>query len=78
MEKKKPHYNLSEVQAHAARLGAAAFTKAALDGGRGMGLTTAEMLEVVAALSWGQLLQVDDDPRGSQDLAGRLSRGHAG
>lgn len=34
-----------------ARLGAAAFTKSALDGGRNMGLTTAEMLAVVAALS---------------------------
>lgn len=34
-----------------ARFGAAAFTKSALDGGRNMGLTTAEMLTVVAALS---------------------------
>jgi motility quorum-sensing regulator/GCU-specific mRNA interferase toxin len=31
-------------------LGAAAFTKAALDGGRAMGLTTAEMLGVISAL----------------------------
>jgi motility quorum-sensing regulator/GCU-specific mRNA interferase toxin len=34
-----------------ARLGAAAFTKSALDGGRMMGLTTAEMLQVIASLS---------------------------
>lgn len=34
-----------------ARLGAAAFTKAALDGGRDMGLTSAEMLAVIASLS---------------------------
>jgi motility quorum-sensing regulator / GCU-specific mRNA interferase toxin len=36
-----------------ARLGAAAFTKTALDGGRSMGLTTAEMLAVIASLSLG-------------------------
>jgi motility quorum-sensing regulator/GCU-specific mRNA interferase toxin len=34
-----------------ARLGAAAFTRTALDGGRGMGLTTSEMLKVIASLS---------------------------
>jgi motility quorum-sensing regulator/GCU-specific mRNA interferase toxin len=32
-------------------LGAAAFTKTALDGGRTMGLTTAEMLAVIASLT---------------------------
>jgi motility quorum-sensing regulator / GCU-specific mRNA interferase toxin len=32
-------------------LGAAAFSKTALDGGRSMGLTTAEMLAVIAALT---------------------------
>jgi motility quorum-sensing regulator/GCU-specific mRNA interferase toxin len=32
-------------------LGAAAFTKTALDGGRAMGLTSAEMLAVIASLS---------------------------
>jgi motility quorum-sensing regulator / GCU-specific mRNA interferase toxin len=32
-------------------LGVAAFTKTALDGGRDMGLTTGEMLSVIAALS---------------------------
>ncbi len=51
MEKRIPHYDLARVQADVARLGAAAFTKAALDGGRAMGLTSAEMLAVVASLS---------------------------
>ena len=51
MEKRIPHYDLARVQADVARLGAAAFTKAALDGGRAMGLTSAEMLTVVASLS---------------------------
>ena len=51
MDKRSPHYNLARVQADVARLEAAAFTKAALDGGRTMGLTTAEMLEVIASLS---------------------------
>jgi motility quorum-sensing regulator/GCU-specific mRNA interferase toxin len=50
VEKRTPHYDLARVQADAARLGAAAFTKTALDGGRMMGLTTAEML-VVASLT---------------------------
>lgn len=51
MEKSTPHYKLATIQAIVARLGAAAFTKAALDGGRAMGLTSAEMLAVIAALS---------------------------
>ncbi len=51
MEKRTPHYNLSAVQAAVAGLGAVAFTKTALDGGRSMGLTLAEMLAVIASLS---------------------------
>ena len=51
MEKWRPHYDLAGIQAIVAKLGAAAFTKTALDGGRAMGLTTAEMLAVVAGLS---------------------------
>ncbi|AOJ68043.1 motility quorum-sensing regulator MqsR [Burkholderia sp. ABCPW 14] len=51
MEKNTPHYKLATVQATVARLGAAAFTKTALDGGRAMGLTSADMLAVVAGLS---------------------------
>jgi motility quorum-sensing regulator/GCU-specific mRNA interferase toxin len=51
VEKRTPHYDLGRIQADVARLGATAFTKTALDGGRSMGLTTAEMLAVVASLS---------------------------
>jgi motility quorum-sensing regulator / GCU-specific mRNA interferase toxin len=51
MEKRTPHHDLARVQAVVERLGAAAFTKSALDGGRAMGLTSGEMLEVIAALS---------------------------
>ena len=51
MEKRTPHYDLKIVQADVARLGVTAFTKTALDGGRAMGLTTKEMLGVVASLS---------------------------
>lgn len=51
MEKRTPHYDLPHVQIVVARLGAAAFTKTALDGGRQLGLTTAEMLSVIASLS---------------------------
>ena len=51
MEKRTPHYDLARVQVEVARLGAAGFTKTAVDGGRMMGLTTAEMLAVIAALT---------------------------
>ena len=51
MEKRTPHYDLARVQADVARLGAAAFTKSALDGARAMGLLTSEMLNVIAALT---------------------------
>jgi motility quorum-sensing regulator/GCU-specific mRNA interferase toxin len=51
MEKRIPHYDLARVQQEVARLGAAAFTKSALDGGRAMGLTSGEMLAVIASLS---------------------------
>lgn len=51
MEKRTPHYDLAHIQADVERLGAAAFTKTALDGGRTMGLTSAEMLTVIAALT---------------------------
>lgn len=51
MEKSRPHYRLEEMKTEIARRGAVAFTKTAIDGGREMGLTLAEMLEVIAALS---------------------------
>jgi motility quorum-sensing regulator / GCU-specific mRNA interferase toxin len=52
VEKRTPHYDLARVQADAVKLGAAAFTKTALDGGRAMGLTSQEMLSVIASLAW--------------------------
>lgn len=51
MEKRKPHYELARIQADVVRLGAAAFTKSALDGGRAMGLTSEEMQAVIVSLS---------------------------
>ncbi len=51
MEKRTPHYDLARIQTNVARLGAAAFTKSALDGGPGMGLPTTEMLAVIGSLS---------------------------
>jgi motility quorum-sensing regulator / GCU-specific mRNA interferase toxin len=51
VEKRVPHYDLREIQLQAARLGPAAFTKTALDGGRDMGLTSREMLAVIASLT---------------------------
>jgi len=51
MEKRTPRYPLVRIQAEVVKLGAAAFTKATLDGGRTMGLTSTEMLAVVASLS---------------------------
>jgi motility quorum-sensing regulator/GCU-specific mRNA interferase toxin len=51
MEKRRAHYDLAAIQAQVTLLSAMAFTKAALDGGRAMGLTLAEMLDVLARLS---------------------------
>jgi motility quorum-sensing regulator/GCU-specific mRNA interferase toxin len=51
VEKRTPHHDLARVQVDVARLGAAAFTKTALDGGRAMGLTSGEMLGVIASLT---------------------------
>jgi len=50
VEKRSPHYDLVNIQADVKRLGVAAFTRTALDGGRTMGLTSSEMLTVVARL----------------------------
>lgn len=52
MEKRTPHYDLSRIQASVELLGAGAFTKTAMDGGRAMGLTTGEMLQVIGSLTW--------------------------
>jgi motility quorum-sensing regulator/GCU-specific mRNA interferase toxin len=53
MEKLRPHYDLATIKALVARLGAAAFTKTAMDGGRAMGMTMSEMLAVVAGMERG-------------------------
>ncbi|MDO8931132.1 MAG: type II toxin-antitoxin system MqsR family toxin [Rhodocyclaceae bacterium] len=53
MEKIKPHHLLSAVQDEAARRGAAAFTMAALRNGLAMGLTVAQMIDVVRSLTRG-------------------------
>ena len=50
VEKRTPHYDLGVIQAQVAHLGPGAFTKTALDGGRDMGLTSSEMLSVIASL----------------------------
>ncbi len=50
MEKKTPHYTLQCIQADVQLLGAVAFTKSALDGGRTIGLTLAQIQRVIATL----------------------------
>ncbi len=51
MEKRTPHYDLKDIQAAVVRLGATAFTRIALDGGRTMGLTVTEMLAVIGSMT---------------------------
>jgi motility quorum-sensing regulator/GCU-specific mRNA interferase toxin len=53
VEKIKPHYSLSAVKDEVARRGAAAFTMTALRNGLAMGLTVAQMIDVVRSLSRG-------------------------
>lgn len=53
MEKTKPHYLLTEIQAEVARRGASAFTRTALNNGRAMGLTVRQMVDVVRSLGRG-------------------------
>jgi motility quorum-sensing regulator/GCU-specific mRNA interferase toxin len=55
-------------------MGAAAFTKTALDGGREMGLTTAEMLAVISSLSRRNFYKSNDHGCRSPRLARCLSR----
>ncbi|MGR9172092.1 type II toxin-antitoxin system MqsR family toxin [Rhizobium sp. KDH_Rht_773_N] len=50
MEKRKAHYDLAAIIVVVREKRAAAFTKSAIDGGRAMGLTTSEMIDVVCAL----------------------------
>lgn len=51
MEKRTPHYDLKAVIVIVRERRAAAFTKTALDGGRRMGLTLSEMIDVVCQLT---------------------------
>ena len=51
MEKKVAHYSITVIAALVRERKAAAFTKTALDGGRRMGLTTTEMIDIVCALT---------------------------
>ena len=51
MEKRKPHYRLTEIQDNVRAIGIASFTLAARRGGLAMGLTTEEMVNVVCELS---------------------------
>jgi motility quorum-sensing regulator/GCU-specific mRNA interferase toxin len=46
----KAYHDLPTVKRRVSELGAAAFTNTALDGGRLMGLTSREMLDVIAGL----------------------------
>lgn len=55
MEKRTPHYPLTFVATLVRERQAAAFTKTALDGGRRMGLTLSEMIEVIGGLTPGCL-----------------------
>ena len=49
MEKRTPHYSLTEIQAVVVKRGALAFTRTAISNGQAMGLTVQEMAEVVWA-----------------------------
>jgi motility quorum-sensing regulator / GCU-specific mRNA interferase toxin len=51
MEKKVAHYDLTAIIALVRHRRAGAFTKTAMDGGRRMGLTLSDMVEVVCALT---------------------------
>lgn len=51
MEKRTPHYSLTEIQAIVAERGALAFTRTAIDNGHAMGLSVQEMMEVVCSMT---------------------------
>jgi motility quorum-sensing regulator / GCU-specific mRNA interferase toxin len=51
LEKHTPHYDLAQIQTVVGQLGSAAFTKTAMDGIRGMGLTMAEAVAVIESLT---------------------------
>lgn len=51
VEKRTPHYDLRLVKAAVKSRGDGAFTRTAIDNGDAMGLTVADMIETVCALS---------------------------
>jgi hypothetical protein len=78
MEKRTPHYDLARIQAEVMKLGVAAFTKAALDGGRTIGPYIGGNADSHRPVIAPRILQVDDDVFRSSHMAGRLSRTDAG
>lgn len=52
MEKGLPHYSLLAMQEAIAQVGIEAFTQTAMRGGSAMGLTQAQMLDVIANLTY--------------------------
>ncbi|WP_339489027.1 type II toxin-antitoxin system MqsR family toxin [Pseudomonas rhizophila] len=55
MEKSTPHYDLAVVKAEVLRLGNKVFTMSAQQGARRMSLSTARMLQIMAALEYRML-----------------------
>lgn len=51
MEKRAPHYSLTEIKAIVVERGALAFTRTAIDNGHAMGLSIQEMTEVVCSMT---------------------------
>lgn len=51
MEKRTAHYDLAAIVLVVRARRAAAFTKTAIDGGRAMGLTISEMIDVICSLT---------------------------
>lgn len=50
MEKRNPHHNLAQIKEAVARLGIASFTRSSIDGGREMGLSSADMMAAVLSI----------------------------
>ena len=74
MEKKKPHYTLSEVQRVVEERGINAFTATALNGVVALGLSYEQAVVVVLGLKQRDLYIKYDHEWRSQNLAGRVSR----
>ena len=71
MDKRAPHYDLAEIQADVRKRGITSFTMTARRNGLVMGLTTAEMVDVVSGLSqanFSQSMTAPEDPGLWRDL----------